>query len=226
MFRQIVAHRWAPDLTPEDRATFEAAAAGLGSIPDVYAARGGSDLKLFPGNHDFALVLDFGDREAAARYVQHPIHQTFIAEYRRMIDDRVIVQCEWGQGEIVGVHHLKLPVTDVARSRTWYVEALGFAPDLEFVEDGVLTGAVVRHPVAGLRLALRGDPDRARAMAGFDPICLAVSSNHDLDHVIAGLDAGQVPHSGRRRGREGWAVEVHDPDGIAIRIYSLERHEV
>ncbi len=35
-----------------------------------------------------------------------------------------------------GFHHVKLPVSDVARSRDWYGEVMGLRVDLEFVEDG------------------------------------------------------------------------------------------
>jgi len=135
----------------------------------------------------------------------------------------VVVQHEWGQGTFVGLHHAKLPVTDVAVSRQWYVDALGFLPELEFVENGLLAGAALRHPDAQVRIALRGDQPRAQAMAGFDAICLSVSNDADLDQVIADLDDRGIPHGDRRRGREGWAIELRDPDDIGVRIYSLEQ---
>ena len=125
---------------------------------------------------------------------------------------------------LTGVHHLKLPVSDVVASRRWYVETLAFDHDLEFMEEGRLAGASVRHPGCGLRIALRQDAQRAHSMAGFDALTLAVVDDASLDAVIAGFDARGVAHSGRRRAREGWAVEVHDPDGIAMRLYSVERH--
>ena len=125
---------------------------------------------------------------------------------------------------VAGVHHLKLPVSDVVASRRWYVETLGFEHDLEFVEEGRLAGVSVRHPGCGLRIALREDRRRAQAMAGFGVLALAVVDDAGLDAVIAGFDARGVTHSGRRHAREGWAVEVHDPDGMAMRLYSLERH--
>ena len=37
-----------------------------------------------------------------------------------------------------GVHHLKLPVTDLARSREWYRSRLGYQVQVEFVEQGQL----------------------------------------------------------------------------------------
>lgn len=37
---------------------------------------------------------------------------------------------------LAGVHHLKLPVTDLERSREWYHTRLGHQVQLEFVEQG------------------------------------------------------------------------------------------
>ena len=39
-----------------------------------------------------------------------------------------------------GVHHLKLPVTDLARSIAWYASRLWYAVAVEFHEDGHLAG--------------------------------------------------------------------------------------
>jgi len=41
---------------------------------------------------------------------------------------------------LAGVHHLKLPVTDLALSREWYHSRLGYQVQLEFVEQGRLMG--------------------------------------------------------------------------------------
>ena len=64
---------------------------------------------------------------------------------------------------LAGVHHLKLPVTDLARSREWYHSRLGFELKAEVVEQGQLMGLALGHPHGGPRLALRLDPERARA---------------------------------------------------------------
>jgi len=42
-----------------------------------------------------------------------------------------------------GFHHVKLPVTDVERTRDWYERVLGFGLEIEFVEDGVLMGVAM-----------------------------------------------------------------------------------
>lgn len=225
MFRQVVAQTWAEGVGDEQRQGFLAALEGLRAIPEVVDLRVGADLSLFEGNYDVVAVLDFADLPAARRYVEHPDHQAFIATWSRPLTDRrVIVQHEWGAGSLAGVHHLKLPVSDVERSRRWYVDALGFEPDLEFVEDGVLRGVSLDHPVAHLRLALREDPARAAAVAGFDLVALAVGTRADLEAVAARAGAAGPPVGAVVEGREGWACDLTDPDGIVVRLYTHERH--
>lgn len=69
---------------------------------------------------------------------------------------------------LAGIHHVKLPVTDLARARDWYEIRLGYRVQIEFVEQGQLMGYVLEHPNGGPALGLRLSPERARASAGFD----------------------------------------------------------
>jgi len=126
-----------------------------------------------------------------------------------------------------GFHHVKLPVTDVARSGEWYRRVLGFELDLEFVEDGVLMGLALRDPGGTVRLAVRHDPTRAAALAGFDPIALGVPDRDDLEAWQRRLDGLGQPHGGIVTGHQGWAiVGLHDPDGIEVRLYTLANHNL
>jgi catechol 2,3-dioxygenase-like lactoylglutathione lyase family enzyme len=79
-----------------------------------------------------------------------------------------------------GFHHVKLPVTDVEHSRDWYMRLSGFEVELEFVEDGVLMGVALRDPSGTVPLALRGNPERAEALSGFDPIAIGVADTAEL----------------------------------------------
>jgi catechol 2,3-dioxygenase-like lactoylglutathione lyase family enzyme len=76
---------------------------------------------------------------------------------------------------LAGVHHLKLPVRDLVRSRHWYESRLGYQVQMEFVEEGVLRSLALQHPAGGPQLALRLDPQRTEAAAGFDYFAIGVT---------------------------------------------------
>lgn len=58
--------------------------------------------------------------------------------------------------EFTGIHHVKLPVSDLARSREWYERVLGYTIELEFPDDdGVVRGVGGRLTGAGVPIALR-----------------------------------------------------------------------
>jgi catechol 2,3-dioxygenase-like lactoylglutathione lyase family enzyme len=120
-----------------------------------------------------------------------------------------------------GFHHVKLPVSDVDRSRHWYQRTLGLVTDIEFVEDGVLMGVALRGS-GGTSIALRHDPERAAVMCGFDALALAVPGRDEIPGWQARLDELGEPHGGVVTGHRGGSVLVglHDPDGIEIRLYA------
>ncbi|MEU2610471.1 VOC family protein [Micromonospora sp. NPDC007271] len=222
MFRQVIAHRWAPGTTADDRAEFAAAFEALREVPDVAALWLGEDTTTIDDNHDAVTIIDFPDYAAARRYVDSPLHKRFIADHAsKAVTARTVVQVDWAQGEITGLHHLKLPVTDVVTSRTWYARAFGFQTAVEFTEDGVLRGVGLHHPASRLGLALREDPARARALAGFDTVCFAVGTRADLDRVLQRLNALGIAHTAPVAGHRGEAADIPDPDGHVVRLHTL-----
>jgi catechol 2,3-dioxygenase-like lactoylglutathione lyase family enzyme len=126
---------------------------------------------------------------------------------------------------LAGIHHLKLPVTDLVRSLQWYRSRLGYQVQIEFVEHGILMGYALAHPAGGPGLALRFDPDRARAAAGFDYFAIGVPDKAAMDRLASALDAMGQAHAGVHRASMGWILpEVRDPDGHVLRFYTLEHH--
>ena len=125
---------------------------------------------------------------------------------------------------LAGVHHVKLPVRDPGRSRDWYQEVFGFVTELDFVEDGRLMGVAMIDPSSQFRFAVRRDAQRAEALAGFDPVALAVGTRADLETWVERLDQQGVVHQPIAKTHAGWIVTgIHDPDGIEVRLYTLER---
>ncbi|MFD0360310.1 VOC family protein [Nocardia sp. GCM10030253] len=126
---------------------------------------------------------------------------------------------------LAGVHHLKLPVSDLTRSIDWYRTRLGYTVSIEFHEQGTLMGVALHHPAGGPMLALRYDPEKAVAAAGFDYFSLGVPDKTALEALAAALaDLGES-HAGVHFATIGWILpELHDPDGHEIRFYTVESH--
>ena len=126
---------------------------------------------------------------------------------------------------LAGIHHLKLPVSDLARSREWYQSRLGYRVEVEFVEQGTLMGYSLAHPNGGPPLGLRLDPGRARAAAGFDYFAIGVPGRAALDDLARRLDDLGESHAGVHRASLGWILPLlHDPDGHEVRFYTMEHH--
>jgi catechol 2,3-dioxygenase-like lactoylglutathione lyase family enzyme len=126
---------------------------------------------------------------------------------------------------LAGIHHLKLPVTDLARSWEWYHSRLGYQVQMEMVEQGQLMGLALRHPNGGPPLGLRLDPDRARAAAGFDYFAIGVPDKEAIDQLATRLTALGEEHAGVHWASIGWILPyLHDPDGHEIRFYTHQHH--
>jgi len=121
-----------------------------------------------------------------------------------------------------GLHHVKLPVSDIARSRAWHLRVLDFEVTVEFVEAGVVMGLALVDRARSASIGLRHDPVRAAAVSGFDAVALAVPTREGVESWRARLDELGEPHGGIVTGHKGGSVLVglHDPDGIEIRLYA------
>ena len=126
---------------------------------------------------------------------------------------------------LAGVHHLKLPVSDLERSRAWYESRLGYTVRVEFVEQGTLMGLGLSHPAGGPELGLRLDPDRAAAAAGFDYFAIGVPDRESIEALAQRLTDLGEEHAGVHQASAGWILPLlHDPDGHEVRFYTIEHH--
>jgi catechol 2,3-dioxygenase-like lactoylglutathione lyase family enzyme len=127
--------------------------------------------------------------------------------------------------QLDGIHHVKLPVRDLARSRAWYESRLGYRAAIEFTEHGELMGVVMEHPNGGPEFGLRLDPARAEAAAGFDYFAIGVPSKEAIEDLAARLTALGEQHAGVHFATIGWILpELHDPDGHEVRFYTTTHH--
>ncbi len=124
-----------------------------------------------------------------------------------------------------GVHHLKLPVTDLDRSIAWYRSRLGYQVVIVFRSHGVRTGVTMAHPDGGPTLGLVQDPEQAIRAAGFDYFSIGVPDRAGLVALADHLTGMGEHHAGVHFATVGWILPLlHDPDGHEIRFYTTEAH--
>jgi glyoxylase I family protein len=130
------------------------------------------------------------------------------------------------------IHHLRLTVTDLERSREFYTGLLGFDVAVESPPDDdpaaaeifkVLFGGIVMIR-GGLLMGLRPmaptgdrfDPDRV----GLDHLSFSVDSRAELDRAAELLDEAGVPH-GQITSLASFGIDVlsfEDPDGLQLEL--------
>lgn len=137
-----------------------------------------------------------------------------------------------GQIPTEGIHHLRLTVTDVDRSRQFYTSLLGFEVAVESppADDPsadevfkILFGGVVMirgNLLMGLRpmapSADRFNPDRV----GLDHLSFGVASRGDLEDAVRLFDEHGVQH-GAITNLAGFGIDVlpfEDPDGVQLEL--------
>jgi glyoxylase I family protein len=137
-----------------------------------------------------------------------------------------------GQIPAGDIHHLRLTVTDVARSRQFYTSLLGFEVAVESPPPGdpaaaetfkILFGGCVMirgNLLMGLRpmapASDRFDPDRV----GLDHLSFSVPSRADLEQAIEMFDERGVTH-GEITTLPSFGIDVlsfEDPDGVQLEL--------
>ena len=121
---------------------------------------------------------------------------------------------------MTGIHHVRLPVSDLARSRSFWEDVLGYVWDFDFPGEEGPAATALRHPDGGPNVVLWLDPERARASAGFAWFGIGLPSADAIEALRDDLDA----HSIRHGGIQGAFVDiklpfVEDPDGNLISFY-------
>ena len=128
--------------------------------------------------------------------------------------------------ELAGIHHVKIPVTDLSRSLHWYRQVFGLRPTMEFRDaDGVVRGFAAE--VAGLSPTLvtfRVNPAAVEGNRGFDPVSFAVRTRDELAAWAAHLDGLDVRRSPLIEASIGWLLVFDDPDGLTLHLYTWSEH--
>lgn len=130
------------------------------------------------------------------------------------------------------VQHVRLTVTDIARSRTFYDNVFGWPVALQvpadadadtreklwFLYDGVIysTGDML----VGLRPVAQDRFDENRV--GLDHLAFRVSTKADLDAAAAHLDDLGIAHEPVKDIGTAHILEFRDPDNIALELIALK----
>jgi glyoxylase I family protein len=135
--------------------------------------------------------------------------------------------------DTTGIHHIRLTVTDLARSRAFYADVLGFqvaaespgSPDDPAVRDdpAQLYGGVV-FQTNGMLFGLRPVADATDRFVservGLDHLSFTVASRDALLTARDRLDEHGVPH-GEVTDLPGFGIAIlsfSDPDGVHLEL--------
>ncbi len=134
---------------------------------------------------------------------------------------------------ITGLHHIRLTVTDLARSRAFYEEVLGFevaaespgdASDPAVREDPALLYGGVVYQTNGILFGLRpvaspGDTFNSER-TGLDHVSFSVPARTDLEAAAEALENKGVEH-GAIKDLTDFGIAIlsfSDPDGIHLEL--------
>jgi len=128
--------------------------------------------------------------------------------------------------------HVRLTVTDIARSRAFYDDIFDFTVAYEVPADadaatrealGFLFGGVIYHVgdgLFGLRPVAPGSDRFDEDRVGLDHISFALPSRAAVDAAAAVLDDLGIAHGGVKDIGGACILEFRDPDNIALELFA------
>lgn len=126
--------------------------------------------------------------------------------------------------------HVRLTVTDIARSRAFYEGVFGLEVAYEVPPDAddatrealsfLFGGLIYRFPggLFGLRPVAPGTDTFSEDRVGLDHLAFSVGSRADLDAAVEALDALGAPHEQVKDLGALSILEFRDPDGVALEL--------
>ena len=131
-----------------------------------------------------------------------------------------------------GYSHIRLTVTDIARSRAFYDGVFGFPVAYEVPEGAdeatreqlafLFGGVIYAVPggLLGLRPVARAEDRFDADRVGLDHLSFAVAGEAELQAAVEVLDGLDVAHGGIKDIGVALLLEFSDPDGVALELFS------
>jgi catechol 2,3-dioxygenase-like lactoylglutathione lyase family enzyme len=122
-------------------------------------------------------------------------------------------------GQLTGIHHVRLAVTDLDRSRRFWEELFGYEWEFDFPGADGPAATALRHHRGGPNLVLWLDT-APRNRGQFVSFGIGLPSRAAIEALAAELDSRGIPHGGV----QGAFVDVklpfvEDPDGNLVSFY-------
>ncbi len=128
------------------------------------------------------------------------------------------------------IAHVRLTVTDIARSRAFYEDIFDLPVLYELPADAdeatkeqlaFLYGGVI-YQLGDSLLGLRpvATESFSEDRTGLDHLSFAVAAKSDLDAAATLLDERGIAHGGIKDIGAGYILEFRDPDSIALEIFA------
>jgi len=132
-----------------------------------------------------------------------------------------------------GYSHVRLTVTDFARSRAFYDEVFGFPVAFEVPDDadeqtrqqlsflfGGLIYALPDGSLLGLRPIASAGDRFSEDRVGLDHLSFKIADPDTLQAAVGVLDGLGVQHEGVKDLGMALILEFRDPDGVALELWA------
>lgn len=139
---------------------------------------------------------------------------------------------------LTGLHHVRLTVTDIVRSKAFYSQLFGIDPAIDFTDESLDSGVrtdplrffggctyAFNDQLLGLRPVADPTDRFDSSRVGLDHLSLGVASSDDLHRAATRLDALGVEHGDvTERPNLGIAIlSFQDPDDINLELIATLR---
>ncbi len=121
---------------------------------------------------------------------------------------------------LAGIHHVRLPVSDLAISTQFWADLLGYEVNFEFPGPDGPAGVALKHPDGGPNLVLWHDPVLAELSARFPWFAIGCRSAAQVRELKEKLDERGIANGGIQDAFVQIKLPfVEDPDGHLVGFY-------